>query len=192
MQVTGTITLEGFRRRQIFYVSSIIMSGMIGSVLAYVYLPSSLSIYSLAFLALLSIALAIGYWFFSVKPKLEAASTLTSLCENVVFVPRRHSFICYDNNIIYCYNYATSRYYAILVRNKKSVRSVSKWTPLDYYCVKYKGGELREENEVNTYIGSFESLTANPNEILIGEGMVLVSKELGRLLEKVNNLGEDA
>lgn len=191
MEVAGVITLEGFRRRQIFYVSSIIMSGIIGSVLVYVYLPSPLSTYSLVFLALLSIALAVGYWFFSVKPKLEAASTLTSLCENVVFVPRRHSFICY-NNIIYCHNYATSRYYAILVRNKKSFKSVSKWTPLDYYCVKYKGGELREENEVNIYIGSFESLTANPNEILIGEGMVLVSKELGRLLEKVNNLGEDA
>lgn len=191
MGVTSTITLESFRRRQIVYVSGIILSGIIGSVLAYVYSPSHLSTYSMAFLALVSIALAIGYWFFSVKPKLEAASALTSLCENVVFVPRRHSFICY-NNIIYCYNYATSRYYAILVRNKKSARSVSKWTPLDYYCVKYKGGELREENEVSIYNGSFESLTANPNEILIGDGMVLVSKELSRLLEKVNNLGEDA
>lgn len=184
----GYSGIEGFRRKQLLYVAGIMFSGLIGGMIAYMYTPGDIKAYATTTITLSSIILAAAYWAFSASPKLKAAKSLSSVCGEVLFLPRRHSFICSKMGVIYCYNYAVSRFYAIMIDRRVDRRRIKSWTPLDYYCVKFLGGRLEREGVVDKYAGRFEALSPKPNMILIGEGIVLFSGELENLVGKVNSL----
>lgn len=183
--------LESFKKRQFAYTASIIASGLLGALYLEYYNTGGDGILALIVVGI-ALALAGGYWFMAAKPKIEEAEALLQWCEGpLTYHPRRHSFTCKRGETLLCYNYASSaKYYAVRFKEVIASRKITPLTPLDYYCVKYIGGRMSEEDGLRLYEGLFESLSNTRNMILKGEGTIIAGRDLERVMGKVNSLGE--
>ncbi|MCE4600291.1 MAG: hypothetical protein F7C38_01825 [Desulfurococcales archaeon] len=171
-------TLRLFMVMQRIWLLMIMMSGGIAFVVALELLPGRSGLYIGIFMVILSIIVALAYWFYSAQPKIRGVEKLTDICGgNVTYWPRKHSFLCKKDGELYCYNYATSMYYRIALQDHDPQgKKIGVLTPLDYYCFKMLGGKLISKDGVNEYTGRLETLTADPGRVVRGSGRVVYSR----------------